>query len=146
MSSGVKLCSAARRYSPYPCPCCLTTEKILTISLPLRPDHPLCPVTALVAMFRALGPAPPKSQAFPMKGSRFNKRLHALTADAARDFSSHSFRRGGATWALSCGVPGEIVKLLGDWKSASYLVYLDQIPKTVLDRYRLLLAHELPSH
>ena len=121
-------------------------EKILTISLPLLPDHPLCPVTAVVAMFRSLGPAPPKSQAFPMKGSRFNKRLRALTADAAGDFSSHSFRRGGATWALSCGVPGEIVKLLGDWKSAAYLVYLDQIPQTVLDRYRRLLAHKLPSH
>ena len=55
------------------------------------------------------------------------------------DISSHSFRRGGATWALSCGVPGGIVKLLGDWKSAEYLVYLDQIPQTVLDRYRRLL-------
>ena len=29
------------------------------------------------------------------------------------DSTSHSFRRGGATWALSHGVPGETVKTLG---------------------------------
>ena len=41
--------------------------------------------------------------------------------------SSHSFRRGGAVWLLSCKVPGEVIKVMGDWKSKAYLAYLDQL-------------------
>ncbi len=40
-------------------------------------------------------------------------------------FSSHSFRRGGATWAFSFQVPAELVKVHGMWKSEAYLKYLD---------------------
>ena len=41
-------------------------------------------------------------------------------------FSGHSFRRGGATFALNCGVPGDYIKLQGDWKSTAYERYLDR--------------------
>lgn len=121
-------------------------EKTLAIRLPVLLDHPLCPVTAVTAMFRILGAAPSKSQAFPLKGSKFNKRLRLVTAAAAGNFSSHSFRRGGATWAMSCGVPGEIVKLMGDWASTCYLRYLDQIPNNIIDKYRSLFSDKLPKH
>ena len=40
-------------------------------------------------------------------------------------FSGHSFRRGGATFALHCGVPSDYIKLQGDWKSNAYERYLD---------------------
>ena len=43
----------------------------------------------------------------------------------AASYSGHSFRRGGASWAFHAGVPGELVKLLGDWRSDAYLRYLD---------------------
>ncbi len=43
----------------------------------------------------------------------------------SKSFSSHSFRRGGTTWAFSSHVPGELVKVHGDWKSEAYLKYLD---------------------
>ena len=98
-------------------------------------DHPLCPVAAVECMYRAVGQAAPDSQAFPMTGSAFNKKLRVLFGGSG-SVSSHSFRRGGATWALSCGVPGEIVKMMGDWKSGCYLMYLDQIPQRVVDKYR----------
>jgi len=39
-------------------------------------------------------------------------------------FSGHSLRRGGATCAFEKGVPGELVKNHGDWRSEAYLVYL----------------------
>ncbi len=39
-------------------------------------------------------------------------------------FSSHSFRRGGASWAFRSHVPGELVKVHGGWKSNTYLKYL----------------------
>lgn len=119
-------------------------EKTMTITLPVLPRHPLCPVTAVISMFQALGPAPPRAQAFPMRGSDFNRRLRQLTSAAAGTYTSHSLRRGGATWALSCGVPGEVVKCLGDWKSNAYLSYLDQIPQTVQDFYRTVLLRKIP--
>lgn len=119
-------------------------ERKLRIFLPIMPNHPLCPVTAVISMFRLIPPSTPNCQAFPIKGSEFNKRVRALTAVEEGDFSSHSFRRGGATWALSCGVPGEVVKAMGDWQSTAYLSYLDQIPQTVLDQYRKLLVGRAP--
>ena len=119
-------------------------EKVLTIRLPLLPHHPLCPVKAVVDMFIALGPADPKEQAFPLKGSDFNQRLRALTAGLEGDFSSHSFRRGGATWALNCAIPESVIRMMGDWKSQVYLQYLDQLPQNVIDRYRRVFAKQLP--
>ena len=53
-----------------------------------------------------------------------------------KDVSSHSFRRGGATWALTCQIPGEIVKYMGDWKSSVNLSYLDKLPSHIIDHYR----------
>ncbi len=41
------------------------------------------------------------------------------------DYSSHSFRRGGATLAFKTGVPSELIKVQGDWRSQAYLRYLD---------------------
>ena len=39
-------------------------------------------------------------------------------------FSGHSLRRGGASCAFNKGVPSELIKAHGDWKSDSYMVYL----------------------
>ena len=80
-----------------------------------------------------------------MMGPAFNRKLKALTSRiGVSGVSSHSLRRGGATSALSSGIPGELVKAMGDWKSVCYLVYLDQIPPTVIDHYREQFAHTLP--
>ena len=40
------------------------------------------------------------------------------------EYSGHSFRRGGATFAFACGIPAEIIKLQGDWKSSAYQKYI----------------------
>ncbi len=40
-------------------------------------------------------------------------------------FSGHSYRKGGATFAFENGVPGELIKVMGDWTSAAYLLYLN---------------------
>ena len=37
----------------------------------------------------------------------------------------HSLRRGGATWALRCGIPPVCIKLQGDWSSDAWLVYVE---------------------
>ena len=42
----------------------------------------------------------------------------------AKDFASHSFRLGGASFAFSAGLPVELIKILGDWHSDAVLLYL----------------------
>jgi len=40
------------------------------------------------------------------------------------DYGTHSFRRGGASFALEAGIPLDTIALLGDWKSDSLFLYL----------------------
>ena len=40
-------------------------------------------------------------------------------------FSSHSLCRAGASWAFAAQVPGELIKMQGDWTSEAYLHYLE---------------------
>ena len=94
-------------------------ERSYTIKLPIL-NTSLCAFSALLRAFQKLW-LPPNSPAFvmdsagtPLTGPAFNKRLKELVALCGEDagmFGSHSFRRGSATWALCCGVPGEVVKL-----------------------------------
>ena len=41
------------------------------------------------------------------------------------NFTGHSFRRGGASWAFQAGVPGELIQVCGDWASDAYKTYLE---------------------
>ena len=128
-------------------------ERSYVIKL-VKSDHVLCPVTALYNAF-SLCPLHGSSPAFvqnesglPMTGRVFNKRFKEILQSCGKDptlYASHSFRRGSATWALQCGIPGEIVKQMGDWKSSCYELYLDQIPQSVHDYYRLRFVHMLPD-
>ena len=47
-----------------------------------------------------------------------------LGHDGVSQFSPHSFHRGGVIFVFSCGVPGETIKLQGEWASKAYMVYL----------------------
>ena len=38
----------------------------------------------------------------------------------ADDYSLHSLRRGGATFAHQCNIEGEMIQLLGNWASMAY--------------------------
>ena len=51
--------------------------------------------------------------------------LSAMGISHVNRFRGHSFRRGAASWAFSCGVPGELIQLYGDWSSDSYKLYLE---------------------
>jgi hypothetical protein len=53
-------------------------------------------------------------------------------------YSGHSFRRGGASFALECGLPPDLIKAQGDWKSDAYHSYLDPSFS-----YRTQVAHRL---
>lgn len=111
-------------------------DRLHQIALPLIPGHPLCPVSALIAVL-LLNPTLPSHTplfSFPtpcglqlLTQSSFVTKLRDslshLTLPADK-FSGHSFRRGGATWLLSVGMPGEYVQKIGDWKSQAYTLYI----------------------
>ena len=37
-----------------------------------------------------------------------------------KQFAGHSFRRGGASFALQAGLPTDVIMLFGDWHSDAY--------------------------
>lgn len=111
--------------------------RTLIIPLPRIYHHPLCPTQAY-ALHRALSPSQdPATPAFsfreghhllPLKPNEFVKKLRDHLAPLVPDsseYAGHSFRRGGAVWAFYSGVNIEAIRLLGDWRSDSYKVYLD---------------------
>ena len=111
-------------------------ERILQTPIPRLKGHPLCPVSAIVNAFSMSRSAPIDGPAFVIKkGGNFStyaptsfvKQLRGLLdlcGLPSKDYSGHSFRRGSASWAIQNGIPGEIIKILGDWKSDAYLAYL----------------------
>ena len=116
-------------------------QRCLVIPLPFIRDSPLCPVTALknhleVNKLTHEDASKPLFSVFTDRASNhvpltyanfsaFIKRATKLLGLDSRQFSPHSFRRGGATFAFSCSVPAELIQHLGDWRSDAYLVYLD---------------------
>ena len=56
----------------------------------------------------------------------FISRLKTCLGRAGVDhdnYAGHRLRRGGAS--LACNVPGDLIKLQGDWESDCYQRYLD---------------------
>ncbi len=107
---------------------------ITPVPLAAIPGSPLCPLGAFERMLR-LVPAPQSAPAFclppqhlPLSRPLFLKALASLISLAGaspKGFTGHSFRRGGASCAFAAGVPGELIKKHGQWRSDAYLRYLD---------------------
>ena len=53
-------------------------------------------------------------------------------------FASHSFRRGGATHALACQVPPDMIKQHGDWASQCYQRYIHPDIQTRIEVTRMM--------
>ena len=114
-------------------------QRTLLIPLPRVNESPLCPLTALANAYDLTSDASPSDSAFMYReGAKlvmltYNKFLQKLqlTLSAAglntERYAGHSFRRGGATFAMRCGVPVELIKIQGDWKSNAYKRYLDRL-------------------
>lgn len=93
----------------------------------------LCPVKAISNMYKLL-PATPDSPCFihksgqPWTYSQYQRKLKQLLQRAGFDssrFSSHSCRRGGASFCFAVGVPEFLIKAIGDWRSDSFRRYID---------------------
>lgn len=133
-------------------------DRILETPLPRIPDSILCPVAAIQKLL-LVGPGiPPDAPLFsyPTSGSTYVRLVHPMFVQRLRSllgacgypegqYSGHSFRRGGASYAFACGVPPAIIKLQGDWRSSAYERYLT-VPlesKKLLSR---MLALKISNH
>ena len=110
-------------------------ERIHLLPLPYMQGHPLCPVTAITALLchqpRQLAASSPLLT-LPagqlLTQPAFLSQLRALLQACglpASDYSGHSFRRGAASAMFQAGLPGEVIQIMGDWKSDAYKLYLD---------------------
>ena len=111
-------------------------DTALVVPVPLIPGSSLCPTTALKLLLRMV-PAPDACPLFTFASTSNQltcitakslndgiKHLASLISLDPKDFSGHSLRRGGATFAFQCGIPAELIKLQGDWRSDAYMLYL----------------------
>ena len=67
-------------------------------------------------------------QLIPLTYEKLSGRLKAWVSKTGRQgerFTLHRLRRGGANQALTVGIAGEDLQLMGDWKSRAYMEYLD---------------------
>ena len=112
-------------------------ERTLQIPLPRIPNSAFCPSNAILGMLlecpKIKDPVPlfqyvENSSCLPLTQAVFSKRLHDVLMRSgfpSKRYSNHSFRRGGASFALSCSLPVDLIKLQGDWKSNACERYLE---------------------
>ncbi|MEW8547236.1 MAG: hypothetical protein AB2693_27310 [Candidatus Thiodiazotropha sp.] len=112
-------------------------ERTLQIPLPRIPNSAFCPSNALLGLLfehpHENSPVPlfryrEGSSCLPLTQTSFTKRLHEVLTLSGLPFdrySNHSFRRGGAMFALNCGLPVDLIKLQGDWRSNACERYLE---------------------
>lgn len=103
-----------------------------------RTDSTLCPVAALLSylVLRGKGDGPllrfqngqPLTRTKLVSENRAALREAGLTPG---NFCGHSFRIGAATTAAACGVPVDVIKMFGRWKSEAYQLYI-RLPRAQL--------------
>ncbi len=129
-------------------------QRLLIIPVLAVPNSVLCPVTAYRTMCKKVKATkstsafilPYKNQVQPVTYINFQQFLHRCIQSIGlnpAEFSSHSFRRGGTTWAFRSRVPGELIKIHGDWLSDAYLRHLDFSMDQRMDVTRILIE-DLP--
>lgn len=79
----------------------------------------------------------------PVLKSQFVSVRRARLRAAGPFVSGHFFCRGGASWAFSMGIPGELIQVFGDWRSDAYKCYLDISVPLKLQVSEGMIAHLL---
>ena len=116
-----------------------------TLSLPRLMNHRLCPVAAMVYYFSLSKQVPPSAPlcAIPSESGGFNQMSYKTIVDMVKSvapvdqvsqYSSHSFRRGGASFMHSVGMSMEQIRFMGDWRSDCFRRYI--FMDTALMSYR----------
>ena len=107
---------------------------LLTFPLPKLGGSVLCPVDALDNVRRLVKHnendhifkvSDNASFTYRQFQDKLQETLKQLQVPNYASYSSHSFRRGGTTFSFLCGIPVEIIKLLGNWRSNAFLSYIE---------------------
>lgn len=111
-------------------------ERQLKLPIPHIAGSPLCPSSALLLVYKMVAapdnapllayPTPSGSRA--LSYQHFLRYLKSVLSKLGIDstkYAGHSFRRGGASLALACNLPPDLIKLQGDWQSDCYQRYLE---------------------
>ena len=106
--------------------------------IPIRSNNSIiCPVLACRRMIESIPGSRSQSlflvrrgdTSVPLSKQAFLSHVRVLLSRAGvadpSAFSCHSFRRGGASFAFSVGIPGEMIQIFGDWASDCYKLYLE---------------------
>ena len=108
------------------------------------------PVTALLNYLARRGSEPGAlfqwQDRTPLSKTRFVEAVRqALTAALllAQDYASHSFRIGAATTAAMAGLEDSAIQTLGQWKSASYQLYIWMDPVSWPPCHHVIYDHYL---
>ena len=111
-------------------------QKILRLPVLPVQNKCICPVIWVHFMMQ-LVPAGPEDAAFTIYEEGQKQALSAnqliarirkwlkLIKENEEDYSLHSLRRGGATFAHQCNIEAEMIKRLGNWASDAYKRYID---------------------
>lgn len=119
------------------------------MSLPRFKGHCLCPVAALV---NYIGKTPDLPKNAPLcsvpsvgKKCKFVPLNYKSIVTVIRksvpvgqegSFSTHSFRRGGASYMFKIGLSTDTIRLLGDWRSEAYQRYI--VPDSAVLSFRAI--------
>ena len=134
-------------------------QRTLWVPLVAQPNSRLCPVAAIRQAFSLTPLAGLDSQVFCWYNSDTHanavltykgfmlcmKQLLVKLGVPADRYGTHSFRRGGATFALESGVPLDVISIMGDWKSDALFLYLHMPFSQRLAAQRVIASH-LPLH
>ena len=111
-------------------------ERVLVMPVVAVPNSKICPVTAYRHL-SSLVKCKPEDPAFAtikngkptaISQGKFQEQIKDLVTKIGQDpthFSSHSLRRGGASWASRCGCTADQIKVFGDWHSECYSIYIE---------------------
>ena len=111
-------------------------QKVLRIPVLPVENKAICPVLWTHYMMEQI-PTEPQDPAFTIWAGNQKMALSAnqliarirkwlgLVKEKESDYSLHSLRCGGATFAYQCNIKGEMIKRLGNWVSDAYKRYID---------------------
>ena len=133
-------------------------EHTVHIPIPHIHNSPLCPVSSLKHAMSFTYTAPPMSHAFSyfdmehlqiryLTYKQFLSKLRiclSLLSYPTDDYAGHSFRRRGASFEFSSGIPIKLIKMLGDWKSDAVLLHLT-VPLDIRMKASNLLAKSIQN-
>ena len=129
-------------------------RKGVTVVLGATRDE-LCPVAAVLGYMAEPRPAQGSypgpffvfSNGSPLTREKFVKELRSglrLAGIQAENYAGHSFRIGAATTAANQGLSDSLIKTLGRWESAAYMLYI-RTPQSVLRSVAMSLVGDSAS-